>query len=494
MTLHASSADNGVRTERLGWATKIVYGLGQGAEGLKNTAFGLFLLFYYNQVLGLPGTLAGLALGISLVFDAFFDPLVGSISDNFRSKLGRRHPFMYAAIVPMALGFYLLFSPPVHGDWPLFGWLFFFATFTRGGMALFHVPHIALGAELSDDFEERTSIVGIRQSLATFGGLLAIGIGFGVFFKSTAEHAQGQFNLAAYSPYAATLGVLMAVAMFACSWGTRAQIARLRQHANVATGNAWSVIARMWRETLGALKNASFRWLFVGVLVVFLMVGADAALSLYMNTFFWELRSTDLLLFQAAAPIGIMVGALFTRALNHRFDKLPAVIWGTSFWAFCQLLPVALRFADWFPANGARELVWTLVIVKFLQGAGVAQALVSFNSMVADIADENELATGKRQEGIFFAAVSFANKSTVGLGNILAGVSLDVIRWPRGAHVQSAADIPAHTINLLGVLSGPIVAAFCVICVWCYGHYHLTRERHAEISAQLVARREAAAR
>ncbi len=470
---------------RIPVSTKIVYGLGQAAEGLKNTAFGLFLLFYYNQVLGLPGTLAGLALGISLVFDAFFDPLVGSISDNFRSKYGRRHPFMYAAILPMAIGFYLLFSPPVHGDWALFGWLFMFATLTRGGMALFHVPHIALGAELSDDFEERTAIVGVRQFLATFGGLLAIIIGFGVYFRSTAQYAQGQFNVAAYSPYALTLALMMAVAMFVCTWGTRSQIARLRQPDQAAAGNAWLVVVRMWRETLGALKNASFRWLFLGVLVVFLMVGADAALSLYMNTFFWELRSTDLIFFNVAAPIGIMIGALFTRRLNRLFDKKPAVVWGTSFWAFCQLVPVVLRFADMFPANGTPALVWTLVAIKFLQGAGVAQALVSFNSMVADIADENELATGKRQEGIFFAAVSFANKSTVGLGNILAGVALDVIHWPRGAHIQSAADIPTHTINLLGILSGPIVAAFCVICVWCYGHYHLTRERHEQIQAAL---------
>jgi Na+/melibiose symporter-like transporter len=479
--------------DRIPATTKIVYGLGQAAEGLKNTAFSLFLLFYYNQVLGLPGTLAGLALGVSLVFDAFFDPLVGSISDNFRSKLGRRHPFMYLAILPMVIGFYLLFSPPVRGDWALFTWLFVFATLTRGGMALFHVPHIALGAELSDHFEERTSIVGIRQFLATFGGLLAIGIGFGVYFKSTAEHAQGQFNVAAYSPYALTLGVLMAVAMFACAWGTRAQIPRLRQAPHSSTDGAWSVIVRMWRETLGALRNASFRWLFIGVLVVFLMVGADAALSLYMNTFFWELRSTDLIFYNAAAPIGIMVGALFTRRLNRLFDKKPAVVWGTAFWAFCQLVPVVLRFVDAFPANSTSELLWTLVVIKFLQGAGVAQALVSFNSMIADIADENELATGKRQEGIFFAAVSFANKSTVGLGNILAGTALDVIHWPRGTQIQSAADIPTHTINLLGILSGPIVAAFCVICVWCYGHYHLTRERHEQIQTALgTARRQRA--
>ncbi len=222
-------------------------------------------------------------------------------------------------------------------------------------MALFHVPHIALGAELSDDFEERTSIVGVRQFLATFGGLLAIGIGFGVYFKSTAEFAQGQFNVAAYSPYALTLAILMSVAMLACTWGTRAQIARLRQPDQAAAGSAWLVIARMWRETIGALQNASFRWLFFGVLVVFLMVGADAALSLYMNTFFWELRSTDLIFYNVAAPIGIMIGALFTRQLNRLFDKKPAVVWGTSFWAICQMVPVLLRFADAFPANGTRR-------------------------------------------------------------------------------------------------------------------------------------------
>lgn len=91
--------------------TKFAYGFGQLAEGLKNSALGTFVLFYYNQVLGLPGTLAGLALAIALVFDAFTDPLAGSISDNWRGRYGRRHPFMYASAVPLAIAFYLLFSP-----------------------------------------------------------------------------------------------------------------------------------------------------------------------------------------------------------------------------------------------------------------------------------------------------------------------------------------------------------------------------------------------
>ena len=94
------------------WRTRILYAIGQLPEGIKSAAFGFFLLFYYNQVLGLSGTLAGVALFIALCFDAVSDPLVGSVSDFARSRWGRRHPFMYGAAVPFALSFFLLFTPP----------------------------------------------------------------------------------------------------------------------------------------------------------------------------------------------------------------------------------------------------------------------------------------------------------------------------------------------------------------------------------------------
>jgi Na+/melibiose symporter-like transporter len=174
--------------------TKVAYGIGQAGEGLKNGAFGVFLMFYYNQVLGLSGTLAGLALGVALIFDAITDPLAGSLSDNTRSRLGRRHPFMYASAVPLAICFYLLFSPPELTQYQLFAWLVVFAILTRGAMTLYHVPHIALGAELSTNFEERTAIVGFRQFFSTFGGLSCYVIGFGVFFTATEDVSQGQFR------------------------------------------------------------------------------------------------------------------------------------------------------------------------------------------------------------------------------------------------------------------------------------------------------------
>ena len=154
--------------------TKFAYGIGQLAEGLKNSALSTFVLFYYNQVLGLSGTLAGTAILIALLFDAVSDPLAGSLSDNWRSRWGRRHPFMYASALPLGIAFFFLFSPPEGlSEFSLFLWLTVTVVLTRGAMTLYHVPHIALGAELSEDYDERTQIVSYRYFLGFAGYLVA---------------------------------------------------------------------------------------------------------------------------------------------------------------------------------------------------------------------------------------------------------------------------------------------------------------------------------
>lgn len=483
-----------VTRPQLTFGAKFTYGFGQLAEGLKNGAFGVFLFFYYVQVLGLSGSLAGLAVGIALMIDAITDPLAGSISDNWRSRLGRRHPFMYASVGPMALGFFLLFSPPALGEFGLFLWLLTFAVFTRVAMTLYHVPHIALGAELSEDFSERTTVVAYRQFFSTFGGLMSYGIGFGLFFYASPDVPHGQFRVEAYSPFAMALAALMVVSVLGSAWGTQKRIPFLPQPlgAPVRVSPLGSLV-RMLAETREALGNRSFAWLFVGVLVVYMMVGVDGALNLHMNTYFWELSSRDNIAFFAAYPVGIMFGALFARRLNEIFDKKPSIVVGTGWWAACQILPVVLRLLGFFPENGTDELLWTLVFFKFIQGVGVVQALVTFGSMVADIVDEHELTTGKRQEGVFFASVSFSGKFTTGIGSVVAGFALDLIDWPRGAAIQTAADVPVETLTWLGLIYGPIVSGFAVVSVWCYSRHRLDRRRHAEIVLALRARRAAQA-
>ena len=155
------------------------------------------------------------------------------------------------------------------------------------------------------------------------------------------------------------------------------------------------------------------------------------------------------------------------------------------------MIPVVLRLLEWLPDNGTTELFAALFMFKLVQGVILQLAFVGFGSMMADVADEHELQSGVRQEGIFFGAVAFSAKATSGFGTFIGGLGLDIIGWPRGVAIQTAADVPPETLVHLGLFYGPVVAGFAVVALWCYQHYNLTRERHAEILEALNARRQA---
>jgi Na+/melibiose symporter-like transporter len=475
----------GGRRIRVG--TKLAFGIGQLAEGIKNYGLSTFLLLYYNQVLGMSGSLAGLAIFVALLFDAVSDPVAGSVSDNWSSRWGRRHPFMYASALPLALGFYLLFAPPEGlGGIALFAWLTLFLVITRGAMTLYHVPHLALGAELSDDYEERTSIVAWRTVFGVLGQMVMVIVAFSFFFVDTPERA-GTLVAAAYPPFALTCGVLMAGTVWWSALGTHDQIPYLKPAAvTPARLSLRGVLLRVFRDLAEAIGNASFRWLFAGVLIVFVMVGVQSALNLYMGNYFWELRSDELRWLTLATPVGFLLGAPFTRALNRRFDKKPSLVAGTAWYAVFQLSPPVLRLLGLFPGNDHALLVPLLVGMSVAGGVGVVQAIVSAGSMMADIADEHELQTHRRQEGIFFGALAFSGKGASGLGNLVGGVGIDLIAFPIGA-VPGEVD-PAVLVRL-GLLYGPVVMGFAAAAIWCYVHCGLTRDRHREVLAELARRR-----
>ncbi len=459
---------------------KLSYGVGQAAEGIKNAAFNVFVFFYYTQVLGLPTVYTGIAIGIALAVDSITDPLIGSLSDNWQGSHGRRHPFLYASILPLGLFFIGLFSPPELGEFALFLWLTVFSVGTRAMMTLYYVPHVSLGAELSEDFNERTEVVAYRYFFSYVGVILTFAIGFVVYFPDT------QFNAEAYAPFGITLSLLMMASILMTAAGTRKRIPYLpASRINREPVSLRAVLRKMLLEIRSALTNRSFRWLFSGVLIVFAMVGVDNALNLHMNTYFWELQGDGNLLFFAATPVGALLGTAVASTLTRWFDKKPSVIIGTLCWALCQVMPVVLRLLGWFPDNGTAELLYTLIVIKFIQGLGVVQALIAFNSMVADVVDEHELITGLRQEGIFFSSISFSNKMTSGIGTVAAGFALAFIDWPTGSDIQTAADVGAETIAWLGLIYGPIVSGFALVSVYCYSKYGLNRQRHAAVVQKL---------
>ena len=454
------------------------FGICQMAEGIKNSSFSAFLLFYYNQVLGLPAENAGLAIAISLIFDAVTDPMIGTVSDRWRSPLGRRHPFMYASALPLGISFYFLFAPASFaiegGEWSLFAWMLIFTILTRGAMTLYHVPHLALGAELTEDYDERTTLVAIRQILSVSGYLIVYGLGFGYFFTPTPEFENGQLNASAYPPFALILAVISVVTVFISGWGTRSRIPFLPKPPVDADKPR---LIDVLREATATLSNRSFRWMMSGYIIIIAAYGLGTASQLYMFTFFWELSRFQIFAVILMGPLGSVVGYAFATRLFAALDKRNAMLVGGIGWMLLHSLPVILYMLGVTPEKGSWAVAVTLSAIYLVLGAAFAQLVVGVSSTMADIADEYELETGQRQEGVLFAAISFAGKCMGALGSLLAGLMLTLINWPTGEAIKTAQDIPADTILSLGLASGPIAASLAIPGFVCLMRYQLNRSK-----------------
>lgn len=472
----------------LSTGTRINFGIGQAAEGIKTCSFGTFLLFYYNQVLGLSGDLAGLAIALALLFDAFTDPIAGSVSDRWRGPRGRRHPFMYASALPLGMSFYLLFDPWVTaqaaGEWGLFAWMLAATVLTRASMTLYHVPHMALGAELSEDYDERTALVATRHFFGAIGYISVYILGFGVFFSPSTEFPNGQLNPAAYPPYALALGMLMVFTILASAFGTRKRIPYLPQAVDTGMRlRPVDVVLEAWE----AMGNASFRWMMIGFVVIIVAFGVAGATGLYVSTFFWELQRYQILVVLLAGPLGSMVGYALARRFFAWLDKRDAMIAGGLIWITIHALPVPLYLIGWAPSAGTWAAAIFLASLVVLAGAAIAQLIVGIGTAMADIADENELVTGRRQEGVFFGASAFAVKCSAAFGSWFAGLVLAWIDWPTGSAIRVAADIAPDTLLLLAILTGPVTALCALPGLLCLRGYRLNRGRLKHIQEALRA-------
>jgi Na+/melibiose symporter-like transporter len=466
-------------------ATKIAYGVGQLGEGFKNSSFELFLFFYYNQVLGLSGTLAGLATAIALVFDAVIDPMIGSLSDAHKGKLGRRHPFMYAAALPFGVAFYYLFVPPEGlGQWGLFAWLTVSAIAVRTFMAAYLVPHNALGAELTDDYHDRTAIVGYRTVFGVLGGFATTVFGLFYFLRATPEYPVGQLNPNAYPPYALFFAIASVLVVLLSALGTHSRIPLLLAPLHVHEPFS---LRRLATELRDALASPSFRSLFVGVLVFFLMRGVQVELGLHVSTHFWALTTAQIGIVATIGVVGIVIGVPFWALMSRRLDKKPTFLWGTFVFAVFAMLPVVLKLTGHWPAQENSGLYLGLLSASgFLAAFGGGAGLVAAGSMMADLVDEHEFETGRRQEGIFFGAIAFSGKASSGLGHLIAGVAIDLIHFPENAIPgQVAPEIVRH----LGMIYGPGVSLLGMLAFVFLVRYSLTRDRVAEIQRALAERR-----
>lgn len=470
----------GARGGRVPGPTMFAYGFGAVAYGVKDFAFSTFLLFFFNQVMGLPAGQVGLAIMAALVVDAFIDPAIGALSDRTRGRWGRRHPWMYAAALPIAIGWLLLWNPPALPQGAMLIWVFALAVFVRAAVSAYEVPSQALSPELSADYDERTRIMAYRYLFGWVGAMAMLMVSYGVFLAPQPGQSSGLLNRDGYVGFSICGAAAMVLAILVSALGTHHRIPQLQK----AEARAASVSAH-FRELFETIRNRAFAVLMAAGLCYYTAQGVSFALSNYLYAHVWGFRGADFQWLGLILILGATGAFLLAPRLARRIGKPGAAMIFMAAAATLLVLPYVLRLAGVFPAVGDPALLPVLLAIFTVNSVCGISSTILGASMLADVVEHSEADTGRRSEGVFFAGGFFIQKCTTGLGILLAGQILALIGFPESAQPGSVA--PA-TIDRLTILFGALYFTLGIAAALLYRRFPFGKAEHvARVAGEMPA-------
>lgn len=473
-----------LEAEKLPLLTQIAYGFGSVAYGVKDGAFGYFLLLFYGAVIGLDGRLVGLALLFILVFDAISDPIVGYISDNWRSKWGRRHPFMYAAAIPVPVSFYFLWNPPDWSNEALLTYLVCLAATIRTLITIYETPSSALLPELVRDYDDRAKLQAFRVFFGWIGGNAMSVIGFGVIFAVTASNPAGLMNRDAYANFGLMGSLLIFLAIILSAMGTHNRIPTFE----APPPKRKLTLRHIFGEIFETLRERSFFALFAATMFGGVASGVAAGLTFLVSNFFWEFTELQiffsLVLVMGSAVMGSVIAPIAVRWFGKK--KAVMIVGGLAF--SIAPLAVGLRLLGVMPENGDPILYPLVIGLNTIDVALIIASQTILYSMIADLVEVSELKTGRRSEGVFYAAVTFIRKSSQGMGAVGAGFVLAFASLPDD---PQRGEVAADALYRLGLGYAPTLWVLWTLMLVAISFYKVDRESHNRNLAELAARKAA---
>mgnify|MGYP002654937140 CR=1 FL=1 len=458
---------------------KLAYGAGSIAYGIKDNGFAVFLLIFYNQVMGLPADLVGLAVMLALVIDAFVDPVIGHLSDRTNTRWGRRHPWLYASLLPVGLSWFMLWHPPEWGQTGMLIYLTCSAILVRTAIALNEVPSLAMLPEITQDYHERTDVIRYRFLFGWIGGLFLLWLAYAVFLAPTPEQPAGLLRREGYNAYAWSGVILMTFSILAVALGTHRALAHppARLPPRLPLGEELRAMGR-------TLRNPAFLTLMGAGVFAYANQGLNFATSTYMQTYVWEFPGWALAVWPASLLCGVVMAFVITPPISRRLGKRNAAALLAGCAVVLGLAPYALRLAGLFPENGnPATLPLFLLLTTLATGLAVCPMMLT-GSMLADVVEDSELKTGHREEGLFFAGNLFMQKCVTGIGTFAAGTMISAVGFPDSA---VPGQVDAAVIDRLMLSYAVLTAVFACSAILVFLRFPLGEDDHAERLTRLGA-------
>lgn len=469
--------------------TRLIYGIGGAVYAVKEAAYTMFVLLFYTQVLGLNGSITGLIIAASLIWDGISDPLVGTLSDRTRSRLGRRHPFMYASIIPMGLGFVGLFWPPTwvsESQLLLGGWLLFWSLWVRTFITSFSIPSLALSTDISKDYDARTHVLGMRQAMLFLASVLLPALSLLFIFDVTGEH-DGRFVSDNYIAYGIASCLVCWLAGTATSIGTQAHAipSDTQSDANMPTGENGNTLTG---DLLRTLSNKNFRNVLGFEIAMMASYGSVAALNMLLWTYYWEFNATDVsIILSVPSLLAVALVLLTLKPLGRRFEKYQLLQFAAVGLFLNALWLYPAHMWGWLPDNDSLLFTLNFMLMLFFMYFFLLRGIKT-QSITADITDEHDARHGLRQEAGFFAALNFSNKIALVVGPLYGGIALDIVGLEAG---MLPGTIDQSVLDGLVIALGIGTLPYMLVALYFSLRIKLTRRQVKDLQ-DLLAKRDAA--
>ncbi|WP_287128983.1 MFS transporter [Candidatus Cyanaurora vandensis] len=446
--------------DRLSLAQKLAYGAGDLGPAITANILIFFLLPFLTDVAGLAAGVAGSILALGKIWDAINDPLVGVLSDRTKSRWGRRRPWILFGAIPFGLTFLAQWYVPFPGDTTaLFIYYLVVSILFNSFYTAVNLPYTALTPELTQDYDERTSLTNFRFAFSIGGSLVS-----GVLHPLIVAQFPGNPALG-YLVSGALWSVLAVLPLFWCFLGTTERYQSDQEQIPLKA------------QIQIALSNRPYLFVIGIYLCSWIAVQLTATIIPYYITY-WMRLSNDWIAGVILAVQGTAFVMLFVwNWVSQRLGKQAVYLLGMGVWIVAQVGLVNLQ-----PGQTTLMLVFAV-----LAGVGVATAYLIPWAMIPDVIEWDELATGQRREGVFYAFMVLLQKMGLALALFLTGQALDLTGFVSGVdNVQ-----PEAALLTLRFIIGPVPTVALVLGMVLTWFYPITRERHQQVLQQLDQRRKA---